>query len=104
MRNEKKEIVLSEFMDYVRKECIKNDGGLVLQMIDGILDIANPSHLEWVDRLGEFPVRYISKSEAQSLGFDELSDWSHDNDQLIFSEMGVLFNLGSAISPQSIDN
>ena len=86
---------ISDFIDFVTYECKKNDGGLVLQLIDGIFDLASPDHLEWVDKLPLFPIRHITKEDASALGYDELSDWSHDDDELIYSEMGVLFNLGN---------
>ena len=84
----------NDFIDFVSKECKNNDGGLVLQMVDGIFDVANPEHLEWVELLHDHSIRHINKEEAFSLGFDELSNWSHEDDELVYSEMGVLFNLG----------
>ena len=33
--------------------------------------------------------------KEQNPTFEELSDWSHKEDELIYSEMGVLFNLGN---------
>ena len=83
------------FIVFVTNECNKNDGGLVLQLLDGLFDTAQPEHLEWVQRLHEFPIKHINKEEAFSLGFEELSEWSHNDDELVYSELGVLFNLGN---------
>ena len=85
----------NNFIVFVTNECNKNDGGLVLQLLDGLFDTAQPEHLEWVQHLHEFPIKYINKEEAFSLGFEELSEWSHNDDELVYSELGVLFNLGN---------
>ena len=89
------EVTKKNFIAFVTKECELNNGGLVLQLIDGIFDLAQPEHLEWVDDLHEYDLKHVTKEEAYDLGFEELSDWSHKEDELIYSEMGVLFNLGN---------
>ena len=88
-------VAMNNFIDFVKNECKLNNGGLVLQQADGIFDLAQPEHLEWVDKLREYPIRHVTREEALLLGYDELSEWSHDEDELIYSEMGVLFNLGN---------
>ena len=69
-----KENSIRDFKDFVTCECEKNDGGLVLQQIDGIFDLAQPEHLKWVNQLHLYPIRHITKEEALDLGFDELSN------------------------------
>ena len=90
-----KDLGKNDFIDFVSNECKANNGGLVLQLVDGIFDLARPEHLEWVEHLHDYSIRHINKEEAFSLGFDELSDWSHEDDELVYSELGVLFNLGN---------
>ena len=92
--NEK--ILNNSFIDFVIKECELNNGGLVIQMLDGLIDLAQPEHIEWVESLRNYPIKHITKEEAFSLGYEELAEWSHDDDVLILSEMGVLFNLGNS--------
>lgn len=84
-----------KFKAFVTKECELNNGGLVLQVLDGIFDLAGPEHLEWVKNLDDFDIKHVTKEEALDLGFDELSIWSQQEDELVYSEMGVLFNLGN---------
>ena len=92
------DVCKKSFIEFVTKECNLNNGGLVLQLMDGIFDLAQPEHLEWVNNLYEYNLRHVTKEEAYDLGFEELSDWSHKEDELVYSEMGVLFNLGNTRS------
>ena len=43
MKHQKKQIVaIDNFIDFVKNECKLNNGGLVLQQVDGLFDIAQP--------------------------------------------------------------
>ncbi len=85
-----------KFIDWVKQECSQNSGSVVFQPIDGLFEVLRPEHSDFINDLSGYSIKTVSIEEAYEMGFEEMANWSQKNDKLIYSDFGVLFNIGSS--------